>query len=149
MSNTDHSQYVGKKVVLTRNLREPNDKGELAEELDGTLVAANANGVMFTPKGQTKADIIGADEIEEIRFAPEKTRKMIAKKLKPVELGKAKAHLLERHGLKLRDVNNLTEEAAFEYHEQLDHVILDLGHVHIAEATEAETEAESAGESAA
>jgi hypothetical protein len=149
MSDTDYGQYVGKRVVLTRNLKEANDKGELAEELDGTLVAANSKGVMFTPKGQTKADIIAADEIEEVRLAPDKAKKLTAKKLQPVELGKARAHLLERHGLKLDDVNKLTEEDAFSYHAQLDHVALNLGHVHVAEQTQAEKDAEAASESAA
>jgi uncharacterized DUF497 family protein len=148
MSDTDFKQYVTKKVIVTRNLKAPNDKGELAEEVEGTLVAANAMGVMFTPKGQTKADIISLDEVEDIRLAPEKSKKLSAKKLKPVELGKAKSHLLERHGLKLADVNALSEEDAHSYHEQLDHKALDLGHVHTAEATAAETDAADA-ESAA
>jgi hypothetical protein len=149
MSDTDYKQYAGKRVVVTRNLKEPNDKGELAEELEGTLVAANPLGIMFTPKGQTKAEIIESGDIEEVRLAPDKAKKLTARKLQPVELGKARAHLLERHGLKLADVNKLTEEDALEYHDQLDHVALDLGHIHVAEQTQAEKDAEAADESAA
>jgi hypothetical protein len=148
MSEQGYNQYVGKRVVVMRNLPEANDKGELLEELDGTLVAANAKGIMFTPKGQTKADIIASEDIEEIRLAPDKAKKLTAKKLQPVDLGKARAHLLERHGVKLADVNSLTEEAAFEYHAQLDHVALDLGHVHVTEQTQAEKDAEAASTSA-
>lgn len=126
----DYDKFVGKKVVLVRNLETPNDKGELAVEIEGTLEAVNRLGAMLKPKGQVKADIIDADQIEEIRLAPEKERNLKAKVLKIIEFGNAKSHLLERHGLTLSEVNELSEEDAFEFHEGLDHVEKDLGHVH-------------------
>jgi hypothetical protein len=127
---SDYSEYVGKRVMLTHNLKEANDKGELAEELEGTVEAANPLGVMFKPKGQVKALLFEAGDIEEVRYAPEKAKTMKAKTLKPITFGQAKGHLLERHGLTLAEVNGLTEEQALEYHNGLDHVALDLGHVH-------------------
>lgn len=127
---TDYTGFVTKKVILIRNLSEPNEKGESAVELEGTLEAANASGVMFKPKGQVKPDIINASEIEDIRLAPEKAKKITAKVLKPIQLGQARSHLLERHGLTLSEVNGLSEEDAFKYHEGIDHKEADLGHVH-------------------
>ena len=127
---SDYDKFVGKRIVLVRNLKTPNDKGELAVEIEGSLEAANELGVMLKPKGQVKADIIDAAEIEEIRLAPEKAKSLKAKPLKIIELGQAKSHLLERHGLTLKEVNGLTEEEAFEYHETINHVESDLGHIH-------------------
>ena len=127
---SEYDKFVGKRVVLTRNLKTPNEKGELAVEIEGSLEAANDLGVMLKPKGQVKADIIDASEVEEIRLAPEKAKALKAKVLKIIELGQAKSHLLERHGLTLKEVNGLTEEDAFEFHESIDHEAKDLGHVH-------------------
>lgn len=127
---SDYDKFVGKRVVLTRNLKTANEKGELAVEIEGSLEAANALGVMLKPKGQVKADIIDLSEVEEIRLAPEKAKALKAKPLKIIELGQAKSHLLERHGLTLKEVNGLSEEDAFEFHESIDHVERDLGHVH-------------------
>ena len=141
---SDYDKFVGKRVVLTRNLKEPNAQGELAVEIEGTLEAANEMGVMFKPKGQIKPEIFDLGEIEEVRYAPEKAKKIKAKKLKPVEFGQAKSHLLERHGLTLTKVNGFTEEQALEYHNAIDHVAADLGHVH--EAPKAPGESDEAGD---
>ena len=54
--STPYGEFVGKKIVLTRNLDQPNDKGELAEEIEGTLEAANDQGILFKPKGKVKPD---------------------------------------------------------------------------------------------
>lgn len=145
---SDYSEFVGKKVIVTRNLPTPNEKGEGAVEVEGTLEAANEFGVMLKPKGQVKAEIINASEIEEIRFAPEKVKAVKAKTLKVIEHGQAKSHLLERHGYTLTEVNEMTETQAYELHKGIDHVAADLGHVHgekeKAPAAEAVADEESA-----
>lgn len=148
---SDYDKFEGKKVVLTRNLEKPNERGETAVELEGTVEAVNDLGIMFKPKGQVKPEILLNPEIEEVRYAPEKSKKAKAKKLKPVEHGQAKSHLLERHGLTLTKVNGFTEEQALEYHNAIDHVAADLGHVHedkadseAAEAVAAEADADVA-----
>lgn len=130
------SSYEGKKVIVTVNLAEPNEKGESAIEVEGTAQAANDLGILLKPKGKTNLDLIEASNIEAVRLAPEPDKKLTAKTLKDVELGNAKQHLLDRHGLTLTDVNALTEESAFNYHAGLDHKALDLGHVHGAKASE-------------
>lgn len=127
---SDYSEFVGKKVVLTRNLKQANDKGELAEEIEGTIEAANELGVMFKPKGQVKAQILETDEVEEVRHAPEKAKTLKAKTLKPITFGQAKGHLLERHGYTLAAVNAISEQDALDLHNSIDHVAEDLGHVH-------------------
>lgn len=143
---SEYDKFVGKKVVLIRNLATPNEKGETAVELEGTVEAANELGVMFKPKGQVKPEIFENSEIEEVRYAPEKAKKIKAKKLKPVEYGQAKSHLLERHGLTLTKVNGFTEEQALEYHNAIDHVAADLGHVHEDKTAPADAEAPAESE---
>lgn len=140
----DLEKYVGKRVVLTRNLSEPDDKGNTAVELVGTVDVANEMGVLFKPKGKTNFELITLAEIEEVSLAPEKEKALTARKLKPVGLGQAKSHLLERHGLTLKEANALSEEAAYAQHEKIDHKAADLGHVHVAESDASEPASEDA-----
>lgn len=137
---TNFEQYEGKKVILTVSAEDGS-----AVELEGTAETANAIGFILKPKGKTKLDIIEAEKVLEVRLAPETPKTIGAKTLKPVRLGQARSHLLERHGYKLKDINAMTEQAAFDFHEGLDHKALDLGHVHAAAtpAEEAVAEAES------
>lgn len=124
------ADYTGKKVIVTVNLAEPNEKGETAIEVEGKVESGNALGLLIKPKGRTNFELIDADKIEDVRLAPEADKKITASVLKDVELGQAKKHLLDRHGLTLTEVNGLDEEQAFSYHASLDHKALDLGHVH-------------------
>jgi hypothetical protein len=126
----DLDQFAGKKVIITRNLAEPNEAGETAVELEGKAESANSLGVLFKPKGKTGLELIEVGEIEDIRLAPETDKRLSAKTLKITELGAAKQHLIDRHGLTLTEVNGLDEPTAFSYHAELDHKGLDLGHVH-------------------
>lgn len=123
---TNYAKYVDKKVVLVRN-----EKGKtLAEEIEGTLISANDSLIMLKPKGKTQATLIEVGEVEKIDYAPEKSKSLTRKALKPVEFGQARAHLLERHGMKLAEVNVLSEKDAFELHKGIDHEKDDLGHKH-------------------
>ena len=142
----DFSEFVDKKVILVQNLKEPNEKGEGAVEIEGTVVAANAIGILLKPKGQVKPVIIEVGDVEQIGYAPEKIKAIKAKMLKPITYGQAKSHLLERHGMTLTDVNKLSEEEALKYHNGLDHKVLDLGHVHGDKASTARAEAVAAAE---
>lgn len=134
-------QYDGKKVVVTRNLESPNEKGESAVEVEGVVQAGNELGILIKPKGQVQFKLIPAAEIEEIRLADDKPQKLKASKLNIVKLGQARKHLLERHGYTLDWVNGVNEEQAFEHHKELDHE--GLGHVHVdKEAEKAEKAAD-------
>lgn len=132
----DFTDFTGKKVIITRNLAEPNEAGDTAVELEGKAESANSLGILFKAKGKTGLELIEASEIEDVRLAPETDKKLTAKTLKVTELGSAKQHLLDRHGLTLTDINGLDEGAAHTYHAELDHKSLDLGHVHGAKPAE-------------
>jgi hypothetical protein len=139
---TDFKQYENKKVKLVRN--EPG-KTE-AEEIEGTVLAAQPEMLMVKPKGKTQATLIPTGEIAEIDFASESAKAIARKTLKPVEYGQARSHLLERHGFKLARVNKLSEKEAFELHKEIDHEKEDLGHVHgDKNATERAEAVENAG----
>jgi len=120
----DYSEYAGKKVIVTVNLEDGT-----ASEVEGKVEVANQEAILIKPKGKTRIDIIEASTIEEIRLAPEPAKKLTAKKLKPVELGRVRQHLLDRHGYRLSEISAMAEEQAREFHEGLDHS--DLGHVHV------------------
>ena len=138
----DLTQYVNKKVIL---VRAPAGGGD-AEEIEGTIQAANPEGVLIKPKGKTQFDLVPAAEIDDLRLAPEKDKGVTRKTLRVVELGSARTHLAERHGLTLAEVNGLEEEAAFERHAAIDHEGGDLGHNH---GDKAKTERAEAVETAA
>lgn len=145
MSDTDLTKYSGQRVVVQVKLDEPNDKGETLIEIEGKAEAANALGILIKPKGRTQVELVEVDKIESVELAPESEKKLSAKSLAILDLGKGRQHLLDRHGLTLEEVNQLNEEQAFDYHGELDHVELALGHKHEekkaaeerAEATEA------------
>ena len=126
MSELDLNQFKEKKVTLVVN---PADGGD-AEELEGTVVAVTGSAIMFRPKGKTSPRIIEKGAIECIEHAATGDKKLGVRTLKVVQFGQARAHLLERHGATLKTVNALTEKEAFDQHAALDHVALDLGHVH-------------------
>lgn len=137
------TQYTDQKVIVQVKLDEPNAEGATLVEVEGTCLAANELGVLFKPKGRTKAELIEADKIESINFAPEKARVLKPISLKEVAYGDARKHLLERHGVALSWVNNeaTTEASALEYHQTLDHA--DLGHNHDPKPEKAKDEADT------
>jgi hypothetical protein len=144
VSVTDLKDFEDQKVVLVRNLAKPNDKGETAEELEGTLVAVAGDAVMFKQKGKATAGLIDISDIERVDHAESGTKKLARKTLKMVKFGQARNHLLERHGYTLTQVNDLSEKEAFELHEAIDHEAQDLGHVHKDKADESdETEGDT------
>lgn len=132
------ADYTGKKVIITQNLDQPDKEGNSAVEIEGTVQVGNSDGVLIKPKGKATFDLIEARSIEDIRLAPEKDKSFKASKLKLVTIGTARRHLLERHGVTLAWANSVTEEQALDYHNSLDHVELDLGHVHTAKADKAD-----------
>jgi hypothetical protein len=138
MSNADYSEFEGKKVILTATV-----DGEQVE-LEGTAETVNELAILFKPKGKAKLDIIEAENIVGVRYAPEKPKTLKAKSLLPIQYGQARQHLIDRHGYTLSDINAMTEEQAYNFHKELDHKASDLGHVHAAkEQTEAEAAVEA------
>lgn len=112
-------ELTGKDVTLT--LTEGNT-------LEGKVEAASEAGIAFKEKGKGKLDLYTPDQITGVEAAPEKPKPVTQKKLKPIALGQARQHLLDRHGVTLAWAKDADEQAAFEYHQGLDHS--DLGHKH-------------------
>lgn len=133
----DYSEYQGKKVIVTVKLKEANAEGALAVEIEGLAEAANAQAILLKPKGKTTPQLIEAADIEEVKYAPEKPKKLSRKLLKPVTYGEARQHLYERHGIPASQLENLDEEAALKAHSEIDHE--PLGHYHGVKETKAES----------
>jgi hypothetical protein len=123
------------------------DDGTL-KEITGTIKAATVAGVPFKEKGKPGLELTTVDKIEEIDYAPVKAKAVTQKKLKPIEFGQARQHLVDRHGVELSWAKDADEKTAFDYHATLDHT--NLGHVHVVEEKKDEreqalTENENAG----
>lgn len=120
---TELAKHVNKRVVL----HVKQDDGTLAEK-EGKIEAASEAGLAFKEKGSSKLDLYLPEQIEEIQAAPEKPKSITQKKVKIIEVGQARQHLADRHGVPLSWLKANDEQTAFEYHESLDHA--DLGHRH-------------------
>lgn len=134
------AQFRNKRVKVVVNLPEKNEKGELAVEMEGTVQAGNELGLLIKPKGKVKFELIERGLIEEIVLVTEKSSELERTSLKPVKIGQARRHLMERHGYTLSQANALTEEEAMEIHEKIDHEADDLGHIHSDKSTEKATD---------
>lgn len=128
----DLVQYKERRVRLTRNLKEKNAEGHLADELDGVIthVAPNGSAILLKPRGSTQTILIEADSIEpdSIVIVTEKPKEHKPRVLGMLSLSNARQHLLMTHGLSLKLINSLDDHDAHKYHTGLDHG--DLGHVH-------------------
>lgn len=142
----DWSKYNGQKVVVTIKLDEPNEQGHTAVEIEGTVQAANALGIMLKEKGKTQVKLIEADAIIEVKEAPDTAKDLKAKPLRPVDFGQTRGHLLERHGATLTEVNSMTESEAYDAHNDTDHNADDLGHFHQAKEETPQGEAVAAAQ---
>lgn len=126
----------GKRVVL--HLKQADNT---LVELEGKIEAASEAGFAFKEKGKSSLDLYDSAQVEEIQVAPEKPKSIPQKKLKPIDVGQARQHLADRHGISMKWIKENTEQAAFAYHQTIDH--RDLGHRHEA-ATEKPTERDEA-----
>ena len=137
----DITQYENKRVILVVS------QDDEAVEIEGTVEKAGDIGILIKPKGKVKLDLYEMGQIEDIRLAPESSVKIKPSTIRPVKLGQARKHLLDRHGVTLTEVNKLTEEEAFAYHEGVDHVAEDLGHIHKDKSESPAAKAAAAAES--
>lgn len=119
----DVQPYIDKEAIVHL----VQEDGSL-KEVTATIKAATVAGVPFKVKGKSGLELTTIDKIEEIAPAPVKPKPVVQKKLKPIEFGGARQHLMDRHGVTLSWGKEADEQAAFDYHAQLDHS--DLGHRH-------------------
>ena len=116
-------EHVGKSVVLT--VRQ--EDGSI-EKLEGKIEAASEVGVGFKPKRKRDMDLLEPDSIEELKAAPTKPSQLRQKKLFPVGESKVRAHLIDRHGAPLSQVNGMSNDEAIDLHNKIDHS--DFGYNH-------------------
>lgn len=107
-------------------------------EINGKIEAAAEYGIAFKEKGKRDVDLVELSSIDEVVEAASKPRGLPQKKLRAVTVASARTHLLERHGLTRTEVNRLTDEEAFDQHNEIDHT--DLGHDHNEPEVNAETD---------
>lgn len=117
-------KFIDKEVTLHRI-----EADGTLKELTGTIRAASIAGVPFKHKGKPGLDLLQIKDIEEVDLAPTKEKSVSQKKLALVELGGARQHLIDRHGVELSWAKTASEKDAFDWHATLDHT--NLGHVHV------------------
>lgn len=109
----DLEEYEGKRVELKLNGEE--------EQLLGTVQSGAPEMIAFKEKGKAGLELVRKDEIEYIRLAAEAEPELRARRLNIVGLDTVKRHLVDRHGYALADINEMSSEEAFSFHENLDH----------------------------
>lgn len=134
----DLTQYADKRVTL---IFRP-EGGDDVVTKEGRVDAASAAGLLFKEKGKADMHIIEPSWIENIVVAPTKEPKVAVKKLQPIPVGRVRQHLADRHGYLPADLNEMTEQAAFDLHESIDHA--PLAHKH--EVAQAQADAIEGGD---
>lgn len=128
----DFKEFVDKKVVLVRNLPEPNAEGHSTVELEGFIVEANPKvGVLFRQRGRTNGELVFTHEVEDIRLLVTAPKPIKVKALKRMNQETVRQHLVDRHGSSVELVNATSDENAMKMHDQLHEAHgKDLGHNH-------------------
>lgn len=119
----DIKAKIGENILLTVKREDGS-----TEQVEGKIEVASEAGVGFKPKGRRELDLLEVEDVLAIEEAPVTEAKLKQVKLKPIEAGRIKKHLIDRHGAPLSQVNALSPEQAAELHGKIDHS--DLGHNH-------------------
>lgn len=123
--------YDGKKVsLLLKDAEEPTV---------GVVASASDDMIAFKPKGTTALTLIRAEDIVQIE-AVIVDDEMKARRLNLANLDTVKRHLVDRHGYALADINAMSVEEAFSFHEGLDHA--PLSHYHADPPAKKESESD-------
>ncbi|QDF18292.1 hypothetical protein SEA_DAKITI_79 [Gordonia phage Dakiti] len=114
------TDYADKRVELLTT--------EAEDYVTGTVASASPQAIAFKEKGRSSLTLVPADQIKDIRIAPESEADMKARRLNIVNLDSVKRHLVDRHGYALADINAMSPEQALSFHDGIDHT--PLSHFH-------------------
>lgn len=116
-------EYVGKKASF--NLTD--DEGNV-ERIEGTIEATSDQFTFYKPKGKSNGLMVDTSKISDPALAPDTVAELKPRRLNPIAITNIKRHLVDRHGYSIADVDVMSPEDAFAFHEGLDHS--PLGHFH-------------------
>lgn len=106
----------------------PRGQEELVEG-EATLHAHVAGvKIMVRMRNKGRTEMLDWDEVESIEELQLRPKRLRARMLKVVTFWEVRAHLIERHSVKLSWINRIVEAGAQEMHDNIDH--RDLGHTH-------------------
>ena len=124
MTNQKLSEYKGNFAMVVLDEHPDEAKEYFVEE-------ANEAAVILREKGKSKSELYLAGRVVSFYDVPPKPAAPLkARRAAPLELSKAKRHLVDFHGYKLTDINRLSDQEALDFHETIDHKELDMGHYH-------------------
>ncbi|ANA86039.1 hypothetical protein BH766_gp70 [Gordonia phage Demosthenes] len=136
----DLDEYVGRKVSFTLA-----EEGAEPVQVEATIEATSEQFTFYKPKGKSNGVMVPTAQISNPALAPEAVAELKPRRLNPIAITNIKRHLVDRHGYPLADIDAMTPEAAFEFHESLDHS--PLGHFHADPPPKPEEDDDEAGES--
>lgn len=124
-SVADYTSFIDKKAIVQYN-----DADGIVQETEGLVEMTNAIGLLLKPKGKSQAILVEADNIVDVIAAPVGKKKIKPKYISKVDLTTVRQHLGDRHGVRLADLNGMTNEQALSWHDSFDHDEMDLAHRH-------------------
>lgn len=127
-----YNQLVSKRVKFVLNKLNPDGVVIETEDVEGVveIVAPDESALVIKERGNPMTRLIESAHIqrETLEIIPEKPRELKSRRLDPVTLANARQHLLDRHEFQLAAINGMTDEAAVNEHDLIDHG--PLGHHH-------------------
>ena len=119
-TETDYTQLTQTRIRLVHNV-DNDGGGQHTEEVFGVVEVVNAaNEVMMVrEKGKAIGFLVEFGNIVEIEPQAEPVKVLKQKVLKPITLGQARQHLLDRHEWTLEAVNGLDDHQAMHEHDEI------------------------------
>lgn len=127
-TEVDYKDLEKKTVAFTVS---NSDGGETIVE--GIVEAASVAGIAFRQKGKSQVQLLEIKDIVRHEVLPEKPKVLKQKTMKPVDVTRVRQHLADAHGINLNWLNSVSNEAAADFHDGLDHTDAEtgpLGHRH-------------------
>lgn len=141
----DYTSLVGSRVKIVYKSDVTSDDSTQIDAVEIAAVVEAFNGemnvIMVREKGKTMGFLIDLKDLIEISLDDKGSKVIKSKKLKEVDVANARQHLADRHGYPLESVNGMSDEEAFDVHEDTDHS--DLSHHHQDEQVQDESAEES------
>lgn len=102
-------------------------------EIDGELKAAHQAGIMIRPRGRPNHEMAKMTAVEKLELFDDRPKPIEPKRMSHVAYGSIRAHLADRHGFALEELNEpgFNENRAYDVHDAEHHPTADkMSHFH-------------------
>lgn len=126
MKHQELSRYINHQVTVRLTPEGSRLLRVSDSHLMGKVTNVSSNGIVLSAR--STSSILAADVIEDIEIRRGRTRVVVRMVRIFSDREDVRQHLADRHGVWVGLLRSLTPEAAYSYHEKIDHT--DLGHHH-------------------